>query len=140
MPRPPANLIAAFRASESPEQIAALLHEDGFDEQTIRVLGAFQQSDHEWSEPPRPCPDDGRPTARAWAWLVSGMKLDYVALADAAGLTPRTAQQKIGVLLGNRLIYPSGEVNKWAFAALQKTISKRLGGGGKKKPASEDAN
>lgn len=100
--------------------------EEGFDAETIRVLVAWMHSAHAWKKPERGCPDDGRPTARAWAWLVSGMALDYVAIADAANVSRGVARARLGVLLGNRLIYPDGSIAQPARAALQSAIASRV--------------
>lgn len=113
-------------ASEQNESAAVLLDEEGFDLVTIRVLNAWVSSDHDWKQPSRPCPDDGRPTARAFAWLVAGMQIDYVAIADAAGVSRTQARQRLAQLLGNRLIYPDGSMAKVARAAMQAAIAKRV--------------
>lgn len=135
------DLIAAFQASEQNEAVAVLLDEDGFDLVTIRVLNAWASSDHEWRQPTRPCPDEGRPTARAYAWLVAGMNIDYIAIADAAGVSRSQARQRLAQLLGNRLIYPDGQMAKVARAALQAAIAKRIRAAARKvEPKKADAN
>ncbi len=136
------SLISAFQGVEQADQIAGLLGAEGFDVEMIRVLAAWQQTEHIWKTPlAKNPPDRGMPTARSYAWLVSGWRLDYVAIADAAGVSRQCAQEKLAVLLGNRLIYPSGEMTKHARAALQSAIAKQIRGGAKKKrPAEEPAN
>ncbi len=120
------DLVAAFKASEKPEMVAALIVEDGFDAFAIRVLAAWMSFDHSWKAPQRPCPDNGRATPKAWAWLVSGMALDYVAIADAADLSSAIAQRKLALLLRNRLIYPDGTISKAAGGALQAAVFDRV--------------
>ncbi len=142
MSKPPVELLAAFQASEEVQSIAVLMVEEGFDADVMRVLAAWQQSHHEWTQPKRACPDHGRPTARAYAWLVSGWEIDSEAIARAADVSPSVARAKIDVLIGSRLIYPDGTMAKAAQAALRSHVSARLqaGGGRKRKPAPADAN
>lgn len=135
------DLIAAFQASEQNESAAILIDDEGFDFVTIRVLTAWWNSDHDWVEPTRPCPDDGQPTARAYAWLMSGASIDYVAIADAAGVSRAQARQRMAQLLGNRLIYPDGQMAKVAKASMQATIAKRVRAAARKvEPKKADAN
>lgn len=121
------DLIAAFQAGEQNEVATVLLdEEDGFDVSALRVLAAWTTMDHRWTEPDRPCPDGGRPTARAYAWLMSGLSVDYTAIADAAGTSRATARAKMSVLLGSRLVYPDGQIAKVAKACLQASLAKRI--------------
>ena len=120
------DLIRAFQVGEQNEAAAIFIDEDGFDLVTIRVLSAWWHSDHDWVKPSRPCPDDGRPTARAYAWLISGMDIDYVAIADAAGVSRSQARARMARLIGNRLIYPDGQMAKVAKASMQAAIAKRV--------------
>jgi hypothetical protein len=135
------NLILAFQAAERKESVAALLDAESFDLDAIRVLSAWAHSDHKWTMPARKCPDDGKPTMRAWAWMVGGMNLDYIAIADAAGVSHATARSKLAVLLGHQLIYPDGQMAQVARAALQATITRRVRGArAAVKPKTDEAN
>lgn len=122
----PTALIEAFRAVESVESMAVLLHEDGFDQAALRALSAWQHSDHSWTTPERPCPNDGKPTAAAWRWLVSTWEIDIDAIADAANVSRSTARSLIQLLIGNRLIYPDGTIAKAASSALRTVIGEQL--------------
>lgn len=128
--KPPAPLIAAFRevADREIESVAALLVDDGFDAETMRVLAAWPQLEHGWREPKKPCPDGGvLPTPAAWRWLCSGHGLDAVGLADAAGVSIAVARAKAAVILGNRLVMPDGTLTKPARAALSAHARRALG-------------
>lgn len=137
--RPPESLISAFRAAESIEDVASLAVEEGFDPEAMRVLAAWRHSDHLWFLPKTPCPDPSMPTARAWAWLVSGWSIDVRAIARAADVSESCARQKFELLLGNHLIYPDGSMSKPAQAALRAHVAKRVRGSAKRKPP-EDSN
>ncbi len=137
MARPPEALIAAFRATETPEQLGVMVAADGFDPEIVRVLAAFMSADVDWSEPPMRCPDGGRPTARAWAWTWSGCRVDYMAIATAAGLSRLAAREKLAALIGARLIYADGSISKHAQAALQSAIAKNARRKKKKDAAAE---
>lgn len=131
-------LVRAFQAAEQVEQVAALLGEDGFDVETIRVLSAWQTTEQVWKAPGHRQPDKGSPTARAWAWLVAGWRFDYVAIADAANVSRHVARARMAVLIGNRLIYPTGELTKAARGALQASIAKHIRGKKKKAEKADD--
>lgn len=141
----PTALLAAFRAAEQPEHLGALMTADGWDAEVMRVLAATQHVDAGWTTPKKPCPDDGNPTAAAWSWLMSGWEPDFVALAQAAGVTVPIARRKWAMLAHGRLIYPDNSMTKWARAALKKHVAQRLGATkGKRKDkepgGSDDAN
>ncbi len=125
---PPLALLAAFRAADEKaiEIIGVLLDGDGFDATTLRVMSAWQNSEHQWNAPKKPCPDNGRPTAAAWRWLCSGWTLDVVAIANGANVSTDTARERLTILQHARLIYPDGEVNKFAKQALGATIAQRI--------------
>lgn len=129
----PLALIAAFRAAEKAEHLGTVLSEDGFDADAMRVLSATQQVEPSWVAPRRPCPDDGRPTAAAWAWLMSGWDPDFVELAQASGVSVPIARKKWSMLASSRLIYPDGSMTKWALAALKRHVITRLGATSKRK-------
>lgn len=136
--RPPDGLLAAFRASENVSDLGAITDDEGFDAETIRVLGSWRHIDNSWFAPKRPCPTPGMPTAAAWEWLVSGWDIDYRAVARGADVSESTARKKMGVLIANRLVYPDGSMAKAALAALTSHVAKRLrGGSGKRKPPDE---
>jgi hypothetical protein len=121
------DLIAAFQAAEQNEAAAVLLDDkDGFDAPALRVLAAWGTRSHRWTSPPRRCPDNGRATPAAYAWLVSGLEVDYHAVAEAAGVSLAVARAKVRVLLGNRLVYPDGSLARIARATLQASIAKRI--------------
>ena len=126
MPHPPADLIAAFVAAESVDQLAVLVVDDGFDLEAIRIIGAWMRADFEWSPPLAPCPDGGRPTRRAYAWLVEGIAVDVQTLAFAAGVPVSVARMKLAQLYGAQLLYPGGKVTKTVQGAVQNTIAKRV--------------
>lgn len=107
---------------------------DGFDAETMRVLAAWQHQRQHWTSPSRPCPDDGRPTADAWSWLVSGWDIDVTGVAAAAGVSRMIAREKLDVLIGNHLIYPDGGMARAALSALKTHVAQRIGAGKKKKP------
>ncbi len=130
--KPPQQLIEAFRAVELAEHTAALMIEEGFDAEAMRVLAAFQHAEQLWSQPKKPCPTV-MPTPGAWAWLVSGWTVDFFELSRAAGVSEATARGKLDMLRGNHLIYPDGTMSKWATAALRSHVANRISGGGKKK-------
>lgn len=131
-----ADLVNAFKAAEpnlakggGAEQLAVLISDDpdeGLDAEAIRVLGAWINGDHKWTKPKSPCPDGGRPTKAAYDWMVRGMNLDYVAIADAAGVTRSVARAKMAKLLGARLIYGDGTIAKAAKAAMEASIARRV--------------
>lgn len=125
----------AFRSSEpGPESLAALLAEDGFDLESVRVLGAWMRAEHGWVKPRKPCPDDGRPTARAYRWLCSGMVYDETLLAMAAGLSLGRTREKLAVLFGSQLLYPFGQITNSALLAIRGTIAERARKGKKREP------
>lgn len=137
------DLITAFQAAESIEQMAPLLAEDGFDAEALRLLQVWTRWDHRWTPPADPVPDDGRPTARAYGWLVRGLALDYVAIGMAANVSRAVARQKLALLLGAQLVYPDGSIAKTARAALTSAAmgamkKKRDKSDKPKKPTSED--
>lgn len=136
---PPRELVEAFKviADARIESLASFVVEDGFDAETMRVLSAWTVADVPWSRPPKPCPDGGRPTQRAWLWLMSGIEVDIHAIADATGLSRSLVLQKVRILIAARLVFPDGEISKPARAALQQAVAERISGTAKKKtPAS----
>ncbi len=135
--RPPAQLLAAFRAIESIEHIGVLLIDDGFDANSIRVLTAWEHTDHRWSAPSEPCPDDGMPTATAWKWLLSGWDVDIAAIAAGSGLSRDVVRERVAVLQHARLIYPDGGIAAAARKAVTATIRERLKRGVQKKGKDE---
>lgn len=122
-------LVGAFRveADAAVEAVAILLVDDGFDAQTMRVLAAWQNAPIAWSAPKRKCPDGGKPTAAAWAWLVAGLEVDYDAIASTANVTRQVARAKVAMLLGGRLVLPDGSLAKPARASLQQHARRALG-------------
>jgi hypothetical protein len=124
--QPPAALLTAFRATESIEDIGVLLVDEGFDAVTVRVLSAWEHSNHHWSMPATQMPDAGRPTATAWRWLMSGWSVAYDAIADGAGVSRDVARERMKVLQHARLVYPDGRMSKFAQQALQATIRERI--------------
>lgn len=121
-------LVRAFVEADNKgqlEQASILVVDDGFDAAAIRVLAAWAHTDHRWVTPARPCPDGGRPTPRSYKWLMDGVKVDYDALADAAGVTRSVARQKVAMLLGARLVYPDGKVATAGKLAMQAAIAER---------------
>lgn len=129
MAKIPRDIVEAFRveADRDVESIAVLLVDDGFEVGIMRVLASWPKLDHGWRKPKRPCPDDGKPTAAAWSWLVSGLELDYDAIASAAGVSRSVAREKVAVLLGNRLCLPDGTISKMASRSLQEHARVALG-------------
>ncbi len=124
--RPPAELLAAFRATEAVEHVGVLLLDDGFDAVSIKVLTAWESSDHRWRSPAGPCPDDGRPTATAWRWLASGWVIDVATIAVGCGLSREVVRERVSILQHARLIYPDGGIAKAARQAVTATIRERL--------------
>lgn len=126
------DLIDAFKATEGTAgitQLAVLISDDvdeGLDVEAIRVLGAWYHGDHRWKDPKTKCPDGGRPTPKAYAWMVSGMLIDYEEIADRANVTRSVARSKLAVILGARLIYADGSLTKAAKAAMEATIARRV--------------
>lgn len=129
------DLIAAFRAAEPKirdgdvSQLAVLVSDDpdeGMDVEAIRVLGAWLYAEHKWKEPPKPCPDGGRPTPKAYRWMMSGAEFDYADIADRANVTRTVARQKLALLLGARMIYADGTIAGAAKAAMEATIARRV--------------
>lgn len=129
--RPPPNLLLAFKALEQPTDIAVLLIDDGFDATLVRVLGAFEKANNRWDAPKKPCPDDGRPTPAAWAWLVAGWKFDYESITRGANISRDQVRERIQVLVQSRLIYPDGTISTHARKAITATVRVRLNAGGK---------
>lgn len=123
---PPPTLLAAFKAAETVEGVGAMLVDDGFDALTLRVLSAWENTEHRWSKPKKPCPDDGRPTSAAWSWLCSTWAVDYGAIAEGAGVSRDVARERVAVLLHARLIYPDGQIAKAARTARTAAIRARL--------------
>ncbi len=119
-------LVERFRLRETLEALAVLVIDDGFDLEAIRLLSAWQKAEHGWVQPSKPIPDDGRPTPRAYAWLVAGMDFEVEHLADAAGLSISTTRSKLAQLLAANLLLPDGEISKPARAAIQATIADRI--------------
>lgn len=138
--KPPSDLLSAFKKLETPNQMAILMVDDDFDAELMRVLAVWPNLVLEWSMPEKVCPDSGKPTPRAWAWLISGLELDYVAIADAAGLSRTSARIKVDMLIGAQLVYPDGEINQWASGAMQEALKARLGMRDKKKTAKKPAD
>lgn len=131
--KPPAELLAAFRASEQARDIAVLLVDDsndkqksGFDAVSLRILASWQHSDHRWIKPKAPQPDSGMPTPKAWLWLWSGYRVDLDAVARGAGVSVALASERFQVLKHNRLIYPDGSCSRWLEAAITTHVAKRL--------------
>lgn len=140
---PPAALLDAFRKLEQPGQLGALLVEDGWDAEAMRVLSAWMTADVSWMQPKTPQPDAPRATARAWAWLRSGWDYDVNAIADTAGVARSTARTKLDMLIGGRLVYPDGTMHANLKTALNSHIASRLRGkkkkdGDKEKDAKDD--
>lgn len=123
---PPADLIAAFKASESPSSIAVLMIQDGFDAVSMRVLAAWQHVKLSWRAPEGKQPDNGRPTPAAWQWICRGLQVDFVALAEAADVVQLVAREKARMLLGARLVYPDNTLARSAQAALNELVRSRL--------------
>lgn len=134
--QPPALLLAAFRATEQVYQVACLMVDDGWDAVSIRVLGAWASSDNRWTSPTTSVPDDGKPTPAAWEWLCSGWQLDVAGVAAGANVSMETARERLQLLQRSRCIYPSGEMNKWALAAVNACVASRVNqrGQGKGRP------
>lgn len=140
--RPPSDLLAAFKALEQATDIAVLLVDDGFDAVLVRVMGAFEKANNRWAAPKRPCPDNGRPTADAWDWLVSGWKLDLESISKGANISRDATRDRVGVLIQSRLIYPDGSISSHARKAITASVTQRLmaGRGKSKKKDDEKAN
>lgn len=128
-------LIRTFKTAEPNlndgdfRQLGVLISDDpdaGLDPEAIRVLSAWMMGEHRWTPPRSPCPDEGRATKAAYDWMVRGMNIDYVAIADAAGVTRSVARAKLGKLLGARMLYADGTVAKAAKVALEAGIAKRV--------------
>jgi hypothetical protein len=133
-----ADLIEAFRvdANRNVESIVVLLiEENDFEVASMRVLSSWAHVEVRWSRPRRAKPDDGRPTPAAWAWLVSGLDVDYDALSKAAGVSRAIARERTAVLLANKLVLPDGTISNPAHAALQQHAKRALGVRSKKDPA-----
>lgn len=133
---PPRMLIDAFKGIETIDMIGIMLEDDGFDQSVVRALLAWQKTENVWVRPREPLPDDGKPTPRAWAWLVSGWEMDSHAVARGASLSIATARAKLEMLRGCRLIYPDGSCSSFATKAISAMIGDRMRG---KRPPSEKA-
>ncbi len=83
---------------------------------------------------------NGMPTARTWAWLCSGYRTSFEAIAAGAGVSTEVARDRVAMLLHNRLVYPDGSMSKWLLAALKTHVAKRLGGSSRRKAADDAAN
>lgn len=131
---PPEGLIAAFRSVERAEHLAALMLEDGWDAEAIRVLSAWQHVENTWEPPESPCPGGGMmPTPAAWAWLCSGWTVDLSAIAEGAGVSRARAADLMALLMRNLLVFPDGQMANVARGALRAHVAERLSAGTKKK-------
>jgi hypothetical protein len=137
---PPALLLESFRELETLTDIAVLLVEDGFDAVTMRVLSAWEKTEHRWRRPETDQPAD-RPTVAVWEWLASGWCPDYAAIAAGADVSHEIARERFQVLMRARLIYPDGTMSEHATKALEAVVRLRLRAEGqraKKQTARED--
>lgn len=146
--KPPAELLAAFRAAEQPKDLAVILVDEGpdrqrsgFDAITMRVLASWQHTEHRWVKPKAPMPDGGEPTTKAWNWMWSGYRADLESISVGAGVSVALAAERFAILRHNRLVYPDGTLAKWLLAALTAHVAKRLSPKDKRKAdAGGDAN
>lgn len=124
----PRTLLDAFRAMEAENLgvVAVLLVDEGWNAESMRVLASWPRADLSWSKPPGKIPDDGKPTAKAWAWICAGLTVDFDRLAAAADVVPRVAREKVKMLLGAGLVYPDGSLSKPARAALNECVKAKL--------------
>lgn len=106
--------------------LASTLEGDGFDAATLRLLAAWSSTPHEWTQPKKPCPDNGSATPAAWAWLWSGIELDAPALADAANVSQSTARTRMKMLIAARLVFPDGTIADSAKRAMRAAVASRL--------------
>lgn len=128
------DIIAALKRAEPKldagdfQQLGVLISDDpdeGLDAAAMRVLSAWQMSDHQWTQPKSPCPELGA-TKALYDWMIRGMNLDYMAIADAAGVTRAVARAKLAKLLGARLLYADGTIARAAKVAQEATIARRV--------------
>lgn len=99
--------------------------DDGLDAQALRVLAAWMMSEHRWNQPRAPRPLE-QSTKALYDWMVLGMNLDYMAIADAAGVTRGVARAKLAQLIGARMIYADGTIARAAKVALEAGIARRV--------------
>lgn len=129
------ELVAALKRAEPSlekgevHQLGVLLGDDpddGLDAEALRVLAAWMMSEHAWTQPRAPRPQTGASTKSLYDWMVLGMNLDYMAIADAAGVTRNVARIKLAQLIGARMIYADGTIARAAKVALEAGIARRV--------------
>ncbi len=119
-----ASLLATFRGVETNETSLVILGDD----EAIRVLIAWTNVDDEWRAPAsRPPSATAGKLGRLWTWIVSGWEVDANKVSRLAGVTKMVAHAKLEVLIGNRLIYPDGQMAKGARTALSAHAAIKLG-------------
>jgi hypothetical protein len=119
-----AKLLATFRGVETQETSLVILGDD----EAVKVLIAWSNVDNEWTQPETRVPDAtvGK-LGKLWSWILSGWDVDTRKVSRLAGVTEAIAHVKLEILMGNRLIYPDGQMSKGARTALMAHTAIKLG-------------
>ena len=123
----PDDLLARFRASESPESAVWLLS----DPEAKRLVGVWLTFPTRWTAPKGKPPEDER---LAWDWIWNGNEPDLKELAARSDLAHFATARKFEALRASRLIYPDGTISAWASAILKADVVGALKRAGIKLP------
>jgi len=118
------DVIGVFRSLEQNDDALVVLGDDD----AMRVAVAWSHTDQDWTRPTtaQPKTAHGR-IGRLWSWLVSGWTIDAREVARLAGVPRSVAHMKLEMLIGNRLIYPDGEMSGGLRKVLAVHTAKKLG-------------
>jgi len=121
------EILQSFKDSEEPENIVPL-----FDDSALRngiiawksvVIKYLSQEE---------CPYEDE--ASRWNWMWSRINYDSNGFGLVAGVKAQDTTILLQRLIGLRLIYPDGTINKFASQYLQSLIMSKLKGGQKGRP------
>lgn len=115
--------LAQFKALEQAENVLVLTEAD-------KLTPALRKVALVWDKVPVGRSDVGRKFQDGpglWADVWEDAELDLLGLAEATGLDLKTVERCVGVLRGNRLIYPDGMLASTAQKALRQLAKNDLG-------------
>lgn len=127
------EILDEFKASEEPENIVAII--DNSELQNGMIAWKSVQIKY---KPSTNCQE--KDTVARWNWMWNQIEYDSNGFGIVAGVKAQDVGKLLNRLIGLRLIYPDGTVNKLASQFLQGIIFSKIGKAvSKQKPAKQSS-
>ena len=123
-----------YKRNEKPESILLVAQ----DRHLLRLLAVWDETRIERRRRLSPFPEGGDDETR-WKWLWKNVSYSVEELASLTDLATGVVEKKVGVLIGNRLVYPDGTMTRLAAQFLRIRVPTLFKAGNPTKAAREVA-